>query len=93
MGQGVVRDMHHTLAMTGTTALLEQLSPFVPDDFINELVPPHSGRGRRPHWSSARLYRLLLLTVLTPALVWQGEGEDSAVCSRNTVRMPIVSPW
>jgi hypothetical protein len=66
--------MHHTLAMTGTTALLEQLSPFVPDDFINELVPPHSGRGRRPHWSSARLYRLLLLTVLTPGPRLAGRG-------------------
>lgn len=59
--------MHDELAMTGTAALLEQLTEFVPDDFINELVPAHRGRGRRSQWSSSQLYRLLLLTVLTPA--------------------------
>lgn len=59
--------MDSTLATTGTNALLEQLSPFVPDEFINELVPPHKGRGRRRHWSPSQLYRLLLLTLLTPA--------------------------
>ena len=53
--------------MTGTAQLLEQVSPFVPDDLIKHLVPPHRGRGRRAHWSSAQLYRLLLLTLLTPA--------------------------
>jgi len=47
--------------------LLQQLSVFIPDEFINQLVPPHTGRGRRSHWSSAQLYRLLLLTLLTPA--------------------------
>ncbi len=59
--------MHSALAVTGTGELLEQLHPFVPDDLINELAPPHRGRGRRAHWSSAQLYRLLLLTLLTPA--------------------------
>jgi hypothetical protein len=58
--------MKRDLAMTGTNALLEELSPFVPDEFINELVAPHLGRGRRRHWSPAQLYRLLLLTLLTP---------------------------
>jgi len=59
--------MNDELAMTGTTALLEQLTEFVPDDFINELAPAHRGRGRRSQWSSSQLYRLLLLSVLTPA--------------------------
>lgn len=53
--------------MTGTNALLEQLSVFIPDDFINQLVPPNRGRGRRSPWSSAQLYRSILLTLLTPA--------------------------
>lgn len=56
-----------SLATTGTAALLEELSPFVPDDLVNELVPSYAGHGRRPHWSSAQLYRLALLVLLTPA--------------------------
>jgi hypothetical protein len=59
--------MQTLLGTTGTNVLLEQLSPFVPDEFINELVPVHRGRGRHRHWSPAQLYRLLLLTMLTPA--------------------------
>jgi hypothetical protein len=59
--------MRTELGATGTSVLLEQLSPFIPDDFINELLPRHSGRGRPPGWSSAQLYRLLLLPLLTPA--------------------------
>jgi hypothetical protein len=31
---------------TGTSALLAQLPDFVPDHFINQLLPPHRGRGR-----------------------------------------------
>jgi len=59
--------MASSIPTTGGSALLEQLSPFVPDDFINELVPRHSGRGRRSQWSGAQLYRVLLLALLTPA--------------------------
>ena len=59
--------MQSPLATTGTNALLEQLSGFIPDELINEIVPPHRGRGRRSPWTSAQLYRLLLLTLLTPA--------------------------
>ena len=59
--------MRDSLAITGSAVLLEQITTFVPDDLINELVPPHRGRGRPAHWSSAQLYRLLLLTLLTPA--------------------------
>jgi hypothetical protein len=59
--------MKIALAPTGTAALLEQISDFIPDGFINELVSARGGRGRRRHWTSAQLYRLLLLTLLTPA--------------------------
>ena len=59
--------MNSPLPSTGTTALLQQLSDFVPDDFIHELLPPHRGRGRRPLWSAAQLFRLQLLVLLTPA--------------------------
>src|ERR1700759_3277954 len=59
--------MQSPLATTGTNALLEQLSVFIPNEFINQLAPPNQGRGRRSPWSSAQLYRALLLTLLTPA--------------------------
>lgn len=59
--------MNAPLPTTGTAALLAQLSDFVPDDLINRLVPPHRGQGRRAGWSSAQLFRLLLLVLLTPA--------------------------
>lgn len=58
--------MPNTLPPTGTNDLLDQLSPHIPDQFINELVPPHQGRGRRAWCSSSQLYRLLLLNLLTP---------------------------
>jgi hypothetical protein len=59
--------MKRALAPTGTATLLEQISDFVPDDFINELAAGQSRRGRKRHWNPAQLYRLLLLLVLTPA--------------------------
>jgi hypothetical protein len=59
--------MQSSLAQTGTNALLEQLSAFIPDELINRLVPPNRGPGRRSPWSSAQLYRAQLLTLLTPA--------------------------
>ena len=59
--------MNAPLATTGTAALLAQLSEFVPDDFINQLLPPQRGRGRRSLWSSAQLFRLVLLALLPPA--------------------------
>jgi hypothetical protein len=56
-----------TLPMTGTAALLELLSPFVPDDEIGEALPRHRGSGRHTDWSSSQLFRVLLLLLLTPA--------------------------
>ena len=58
--------MDSNLPATGTAQLLSLLSPYVPDTFINDLIPRHRGRGRRQHLSSAQLYRLHLLSVLTP---------------------------
>jgi hypothetical protein len=55
------------LPMTGSSELLEALGPFVPDDYVNELLPRHRGAGRRREWSAAQLYRTLLLLLLTPA--------------------------
>ncbi len=54
------------LPTTGTAALLELLSAYVPDAEIQTLVPRRSG-GRRAEWSSAQLLRVLLLLLLTPA--------------------------
>ena len=59
--------MNFSLATTGTAELLEQLSPFIPDDFIDGLWPVHRGRGRRPGFRPSQFYRVLLLGLLTPA--------------------------
>jgi hypothetical protein len=59
--------MASALAPTGTASLLEDLSGYIPDEFINALIGPRRGRGRRSYWSPAQMYRLLLLTLLTPA--------------------------
>jgi hypothetical protein len=59
--------MNFSLATTGTSELLEQLSPFIPDDFINELRPARRGRGQPMGFHPAQLYRVLLLSLLTPA--------------------------
>ena len=50
---------------TGTSALLELLSPYVPDSEIETALPRRCG-GRRAEWSSAQLLRVLLLLLLTP---------------------------
>lgn len=50
----------------GTAALLDVLSPFVPDTEIEQALPRRRG-GRRAEWSSAQLLRVLLLQLLTPA--------------------------
>jgi hypothetical protein len=55
------------LPTTGSNSLLEHLSAYVPDNCINSLLPAHSGAGRRPSWSSAQLFRITLLALLTPA--------------------------
>jgi hypothetical protein len=55
------------LPTTGTAALLDLLSAFIPDDVLVEALPRHRGSGRRADWSSAQLFRVMLLLLLTPA--------------------------
>lgn len=59
--------MNSTLATTGTAQLLEQLSGFVPDEFINAQLLPKPRLGRRSLYSPAQLYRVHLLALLTSA--------------------------
>ena len=49
----------------GTAALLERLTSFVPDDFINQRWPIPWRPGRRRRFSSAQLWRIHLLALLT----------------------------
>ena len=44
-----------SLPLTGTSRLLDILDPYVPDDFINQLLPRRPGRGRRQVFSPAQL--------------------------------------
>ncbi|MEK7214379.1 MAG: transposase [Chloroflexota bacterium] len=58
--------MNSNLPLTGTAELLELLSPFVPDDFINHGWPTGATGGRRRAYTTAQLYRVHLLGLLTP---------------------------
>jgi hypothetical protein len=58
--------MNSDLPATGTGAFLELLDPFVPDDFINESWPTRPTGGRRRDYSAAQLYRVHLLSLLSP---------------------------
>jgi len=97
--RGSSQIMRSELAITGTSALLQQLSVFIPDEFINQLVRPNTGRGRRSHWSSAQLYRLLLLTLLTPAhsfnlmlhLLEEQQSWRKFAHLPNRYRLPVAS--
>ena len=57
----------NSLPMTGTAALLEELSPFLPDGQINAWFEHRRGPRRPCHFSPAQLLRVLLLVLLTPA--------------------------
>jgi hypothetical protein len=54
------------LPSTGTAALLELLSPYIPDDLINSLFVQRPGAGRPANFSPAQLFRVMLLALLTP---------------------------
>jgi len=54
------------LPTTGSSDLLERLSPLIPDDLINSLFETNSGPGRPPRFSAAQLFRVNLLALLTP---------------------------
>jgi hypothetical protein len=55
------------LPTTGTAELLDRLSPFIPDPFINTLLAGRSHPGPRQSFSAAQLWRVHLLALLTPA--------------------------
>jgi hypothetical protein len=55
------------LPTTGTAKLLDTLSPFIPDQFINTLLAGRSHPGPRQYFSAAQLWRVHLLALLTPA--------------------------
>src|ERR1700740_1305651 len=91
--------MRDELAITGSETLLKELTAFIPDDFVNELVGRRGGPGRRSQWSPAQLYRLLLLTVLTPAhssnllveLLKEQHGWRKVARLKNRFRVPVAS--
>lgn len=58
--------MNSQLPPTGTEDFLERLTPFVPDDYLNERWPRLKTGGRRHHFSAAQLWRLHLLALITP---------------------------
>src|SRR5213594_4453709 len=58
--------MNSELPATGTAELLELLTPFVPDDFIDQCWPTEATGGRRRAYSAAQLYRVHLLSLLSP---------------------------
>ncbi len=58
--------MNSHLPATGTTALLELLDPFVPDDFINACWPHGPTGGRHRAHTAAQLFRVHLLCLLSP---------------------------
>src|ERR1035438_6600475 len=59
--------MQSPLPTTGTAKLLDVLSPFIPDQFINPLLAGRSHPGPRQYFSAAQLWRVHLLALLTPA--------------------------
>lgn len=57
--------MNKSLPAVGSFALLDALTDFVPDDFINSCWPIPGRPGRRFHFSAAQLWRVHLLAALT----------------------------
>jgi len=55
-----------SLPQTGTAALLNVLSPYLDDDFIDDLFRLKSRRGKPRHFRPSQLFRVLLLNLLTP---------------------------
>ena len=86
------------LPVTGTSGLLERLSPHIPDDLINALCLQRSGPGRPEAFSAAQLFRVHLLAMLTPAhsfnllvrLLGEHRSWRSFARLRNRLRVPDV---
>jgi len=49
----VIISVRSSLPATGTAKLLETLSPYVPDAFINQLLPGNRRQGRRHYFNAA----------------------------------------
>ena len=64
--QGRLLRMNSLLPITGSNALLEQLSPFIPDGFLHDQWPHRITGGRQGLFSAAQLWRLHLPVLLTP---------------------------
>jgi transposase-like protein DUF772 len=64
--------MRRDLPAVGTAAHLELLSEYVPDEFINDLLPRHRGVGRRCCFSASQLWRVHLLCALTDVDSYNG---------------------
>ena len=58
--------MKSHLPQTGTEDFLELLSPFVPDDYLDQSWPRLKTGGRRYGFSASQLWRLHLLALVTP---------------------------
>jgi hypothetical protein len=56
-----------SLPAPGTAELLEVLTPYIPDEFINRLLPGNRRQGRRRYFNAAQLWRVHLLALLSPA--------------------------
>lgn len=59
--------MQSSLPATGTAELLAVLTPYIPDEFINRLLPGNRRQGRRNNFNAAQLWRVHLLALLSPA--------------------------
>jgi hypothetical protein len=64
--------MQKDLPAVGTGDLLELVSGYVPDEFINQVLPRRRGAGRRCAFSTAQLWRVHLLSALTGADSYNG---------------------
>src|SRR6266436_9799594 len=64
--------MRKELPAVGTAELLELISNYVPDQFINQLLPRRRGVGRRCCFSAAQLWRVHLLSLLTATHSYNG---------------------
>jgi hypothetical protein len=59
--------MRNDLPAVGTAELLERLSDYVPDEFVNQLLPRRRGVGRRCCFNAAQSWRVHFLSALTGA--------------------------
>jgi hypothetical protein len=78
------------LPTTGTSDLLERLSPYIPDDLINSLFVNASGPGRRRRFSAAQLFRVWMGTRGYLAWLLQNRGCRRGQLMRLSYPLQIV---